>query len=192
MHFTIYQPSVRNSLPPEVRQLNGNHFDRITNFTPAAAAVLVQTAGETALIVHLTTHTLPYVDVGDVIELCSRFPGNVADARRNIARLLGSDNQAQTAQIGVALLEIRAMSTVAPTAALTTTSEYKVQNYPKATLLQVIIKHVEKGEEFQEVTAKMLDPVTRKKYLPFPKTVKASSVVNLVSLCWFLPLEIIR
>ena len=113
--------------------------------------------------------------------LCSRFPGNVADARQNMARLLGAANQAQTAQIGVALSEIRAMSTVAPTTALTTTSEYKVQNYAQGNFAsQVFIKHVEKGEEFQEVIAEMLDPVTGNKYLPSPKTDKVSSVVNLM------------
>ena len=176
----VVPATVRNSLPSEARQLDGVHFDRIINFTPAAAAVLVPTAGEAALVVHLTANTLPYADVGDVIELCTRFPGNIVNSRRNLARLLGAANQAQTAQIGVALTEIRAMATVAPTNTITTTSGYLAINYPKATLFQLIVMNVEKGEEFQEVTAEMLDPVTGKKYLPFPKTRKASSVVNLM------------
>ena len=176
----VYPATLRNTLPPEVRQLDGVHLDRIIQFTPAAGAPLVQTVEEQALIAHLTANTLPYAEVGETIELCTRFPGNIVDVRRNMGRLLGAANQAQTAQIGVTLAEIRAISTSAPVATLTTTAEYKVQNYPKATLLQVIIKSVEKGEEFQEVTAEVLDPVTGKKYLPFPKAVKASSVVNLM------------
>ena len=176
----VYPATVRNTLPSEVRQLDGIHLDRIINFTPAAPAVLVQSAAEAALIVHLGANTLPYADVGDVIELCSRFPGNVLEARRNMARLLGAANQAQTAQIGVALSEIRAMASAAPNPVAATAAEYKVQNYPKATLFQVIIKQVEKGEEYQEAAAEFLDPATGKKYVPFPKTVKASSVVNLM------------
>ena len=180
----VYPASVRNTLPAEVRQLDGYHLDKLINFVPAAAGVLVQTAAEVLLIAGLAADATVNADVGPLINLAERFPGNIPDIRRNYARLMGPANAAVSAQIGVGLQEMREISKAAATpaaVAASTTAIYNVVNYPKATLFQIIVKNVEKGEEFQEVTAaEYLDPVTGKKYTPFGKSVKCSTVVNLM------------
>ena len=180
----VYPPSVRNSLPAEVRQLDGSHLDCLLNVVPAAAAVLVQTPAEVLLIAGIVADTTVNIDIGPLMVLAERFPGNIPDIRRNYGRLLGPANVTVSAQIGVGMAELREISKAAVASApvaTATTALFNVTNYPKATLLQVIVKNVERGEEFQEATVpEYLDPTTGKKYTPFAKSVKASSVVNLM------------
>ena len=178
-----YPAAMRNTLPFEVRQLDEHHIDRLSGHTVVTAAPIVASAAENTLIAGLAADTVVLSDVGTIIGLVERLPAQAPDAKRNLNRLLSTANGAQTAQIGIAYTEIaRAVTAAASTPALTatTTTEYKVVNYPLATLFQNIIRNVEKGEDNMEDKTEMFDPSTGKKYIPFAKAPKVSSDINLM------------
>ena len=179
-----YPASMMNSMPTEVRGLDGPHLDRLTGFTAAPAAVNAATAAETALVILLDADTATVADIGNMIGLCRRFPAHLGKSRENLARLLVGATQAIAAAIWITLTELREDSkagAVQPTAVLaTTTAEFKVANYPLATLFQTIIKSVEKGADLREDASELLDPSTGKKYIPFAKSTKTTSDVNLM------------
>ena len=52
-----YPASMMNSMPTEVRGLDGPHLDRLTGFTAAPAAIFAPTAADTALIALLLLDT---------------------------------------------------------------------------------------------------------------------------------------
>ena len=180
-----YPVGMMNSMPIEARSLDGPHLDRLTGFTAAPDAVNAPTAAETALVVLLDANTATATDIGNMIGLCRRFPAQLAKSRENLARLLGAGaTQAIVAAIGLALNELREdakAGAVLPTAVLaSTTAEFQVHNYPKATLFQTIVKSVEKGADLREDATELLDPTTGKKYVPFAKATKVTSDVNLM------------
>jgi len=170
-------------MPFEARQLDGQHIDRLFGYTVVAAAPIVATAADNTLIAGLTADTVVLGDVGTIIGLVERFPVQAVAARRNLNRLLSTANGAQTAQIGIAYVEIaRTVVNAASTPALpaTTTAQYKVVNYPLATLFQTIVRNVEKGEDHLEDKNELFDPSTGKKYIPFAKAPKVTSDVHLM------------
>lgn len=178
-----YPAAMRNSMPIEVRQLDGPHIDRLTGYTAVAAAAVVATAAETTLTTGLVNDTVVLGEVGAIIGLVERFPAQAAAARRNLNRLLSTANGAQSNQIGIAYNEIARIVDKAasgPALPVTTTAQFKVVNYPKATLFQTIVKNVEKGEDHMEDKTEMFDPSTGKKYIPFAKATKVTSDVNLM------------
>ena len=178
-----YTAAMKASMPFEARQLDGPHIDRITGHTVAAAAPIVATAAATAIIAALAADTVVLSDVGKLIGLVEKFPMQAAAAKSNLNRLLSTANGAQTAQIGIAYIEIaRAVANAASTPVLsaTTTAQYKLVNYPLATLFQTIVKNVEKGEDHLEDKNELFDPSTGKKYIPFAKATKVTSDVNLM------------
>ena len=55
---------------------------------------------------------------------------------------------------------------------------FQQTNYPLATLFQLVVKTVEKGVDASNVSQEFLDTVTGKKYVPFAKATKITSVGN--------------
>ena len=97
-----YTAAMKASMPFEARQLDGPHIDRITGHTVAAAAPIVATAADTALIAALAADTVVLGDVGKLIGLVEKFPVQAVAARSNLNRLLSTANGAQTQQAGIA------------------------------------------------------------------------------------------
>ena len=172
-----YTPAMRNTLPLEVRHLDGQHIDRLSGYVVATTAPVVASAAENTLIAGLAADTVVLSDVGAIIGLVERFPAQAPDAKRNLNRLLSTANGAQTQQIGIAYNEIARAVTVAagkPALSATTTAQFKLVNYPMATLFQNIVRNVEKGEDNIEDKTEMFDPSTGKKYIPFAKAPKVT------------------
>ena len=118
-----YSAAMKASMPLETRQLDGLHIDRITGHTVVAAAAIVATAADTALIAGLAADTVVLSDVGKLIGLVEKFPMQAAAAKSNLNRLLSTANGAQTAQIGIAYIEIaRAVANAASTPVLSATT----------------------------------------------------------------------
>ena len=182
-----YDNLLRNALPMEARNLDGLHLDGITGLgTPVAPPAVVTTAAHVLLIADLVANTATFAQGGYMIGLLMIHPDQYANAMTNVSRLLGTGpTAAQSTLMHMVLNAVETSrvrmttATVTPLAA-TTTVAYKQKAYPRAYLLQAMVKNVEKGEVVQEDVHEMLDATTGKKYIPFEKATKVSSSPNLL------------
>jgi len=177
-----YTNAMRCSLPVEASQLDGTHLDHLIGYTPAVAAVLTLSGAEDLLVTAMADDSAGVGSFGSMANLAVRFPQHIDEIRRTVNRLLTVCTAPQSAQAGIVLGELSRLEGVTSTASkiITTPAEFKIVNYPQATLFQTIIKNVEKGDSAVDDSRELFDPSTGKKYIPFSKSTKASSDVNLM------------
>ena len=175
-----YPSSFRNTLPIEVRNVDGVHIDNVYNYASVAPALATLTTEEQGIANDLNTVAL--ANLGHALVLADKRPALRSNILQKTRLLLnGGPTGPQTTVIqatieGLEKLEMNSGKALA----ITSTSEYKQVNYPLSQLLQTIVKGVEKGTDVIPDQREMLDVETGKKYIPFDKSTKASSDVNLM------------
>jgi hypothetical protein len=175
-----YSAPFRNTLPLEVRNLDGAHIDNLVGGTNVVAPVVNLTAAEQAIFDDIGTIT--QANLGTARSVADKRPAKRNEIIDQLNSLLNGPPAAATVtNVNSAIEAIRALD-VADNArgGVTSTTEYKQVNFPLATLFQSIVKAVERGTEVIPDQREMLDPTNGKKYIPFEKATKASCDANLV------------
>lgn len=175
-----YSAAFRNTLPVEVRNVDGAHIDNLVGGINVVNPVVALTAAEQAIFDDVTT--INGTNLGTARSVADKRPavrGVITDQLNTL--LNGPPAAATVTNVNSAIEAIRALN-VSDSAggAVTSTAEYKQVNFPMATLLQSIIKAVEKGTEVILDQREMLDPSNGKKYIPFDRATKATCDANLM------------
>jgi hypothetical protein len=177
-----YSVSFRSTLPSEIRSADGVHLDHLTSYASGVGGTNVLSTEESNISNDLTTIALG--NIGDVLTLAEKRPALMPQLRQGVSRLLNAGpNAAQSNIISSALTQLNSLETSGlkdiHAGSIASTTVFKVSNYPMATLLQNIVKAVEKGNDATaEVQHEMLDVATGKKVIPFEKSTKVTSDVN--------------
>ena len=175
-----YSAAFRNTLPVELRNVDGAHIDNLVGGINVVAPVVTLTAPEQAIFDDVTT--INGANIGTARSVADKRPAKRSVIIDQLNTLLNGPPAAATVtNVNSAIEAIRALeaSDVAG-GGVTSTAEYKQVNFPMATLLQSIIKSIEKGTEVIPDQREMLDPSNGKKYIPFDRATKASCDANLM------------
>ena len=175
-----YAATFRNTLPWEVRNLDGAHIDNLVGGVQVVNPVVNLTAVEQGIFDDLNTITA--ANLGTVRSMAEKRPAKRVEIIDQLNTLLNGPPAAATVtNVNSAIESIRALN-VADNAGggVTSTTEYRQVNFPLATLFQSIVKAVERGTEVIADQREMLDTATGKKYIPFEKATKATCDANLM------------